>query len=425
MGEKEVAPVMNALKNKILLHVFVGISIMISGSWGCASKNLRTGSLIMKDNHYEKLLKKQMARSSVEEPVQDKLPNMTDEEYERRGDAYFRKGNLEKAFMHYEKALSLNPDKTGLHYKEGLLFLSKGTNEEAIKAFQRVLSKEPDHALAHEGIGEALFKMGRFEDAKNHFQQALKGNPKLWKSHNFQGIIYDYEKRPEEAIHEYQTAIELKPDEGSLYNNLGISFSLIGEYEKAATAFKEALKMGGSKQKIYNNLGLVLTLVGRHGEALEAFRRGGNEAQAFNNVGAMYLHQGNYDEAVRSFEKAMELAPTFYAKASENLRKVKVVSHTTSSFSSPMRPEPVIPRSPPAPVEQKEKPPLESSVASSKVVSVTASLVNVRAGASVKNRVITTVKRGDRLNVLGETDAWYNVRLPNGTEGWVHTKAVK
>jgi tetratricopeptide (TPR) repeat protein len=199
-----------------------------------------------------------------------------------------------------------------------------------------------------------------------------------------------------------------------LYNNLGISFSLIGEYEKGTTAFKEALKMGGSKQKIYNNLGLVLTLVGR-----------GNEAQAFNNVGAMYLHQGNYDEAVRSFEKAMELAPTFYAKASENLRKVKVVSLNTSSFSSPMRPEPVIPRSPPAPVEQKEKPPLESSVASSKVVSVTASLVNVRAGASIKNRVITTVKRGDRLNVLGETDAWYNVRLPNGTEGWVHTKAVK
>ncbi len=425
MGEKEVVPVMNALKNKILLHVFVGVSIMISGSWGCASKNVRTGSLIMKDKHYEKLLKKQKARSSVEEPVQDKLPNMTDEEYERRGDAYFRQGNLERAFMHYEKALSLNPDKTRLHYKEGLLFLSKGTNEEAIKAFQCVLSKEPDHALAHEGIGEALFKMGRFEDAKNHFQQALKANPKLWKSHNFQGIIYDYEKRPDEAIHEYQTAIELKPDEGSLYNNLGISFSLIGEYEKAAAAFKEALKIGVSKQKIYNNLGLVLTLLGRYGEALEAFRRGGDGAQAFNNLGCMYLQQGNYDEAVRSFEKAMELAPTFYAKANENLRKVKTVSLNTSSFSSHMRPGPDIPRSSPASVEQKLEPTLEPAAPSLKVVCAMPSAANVRTGASTKNKVITRVKRGDQLKVLGETDSWYNVKLPNGIEGWIHKKSVK
>jgi Flp pilus assembly protein TadD len=425
MGEKEVGSVMNALKNKILLHVFIGVSIMISSSWGCASKNARTGSLILKGNHYEKVFKKQMARSSVEEPVQDKLPKMTDEEYERLGDAYLRQGNLEKAFMHYEKALSLNSDKTRLHYKEGLLFLSKGTNEQAIKAFHHVLSKEPDHALAHEGIGQALFKKGRFEDAQKHFQQALKGNPKLWKSHNFQGIIYDYEKRPEEAIHKYHAAIELKPDEGSLYNNLGISFSLMGEYEKAAAAFREALKTSASQRKIYNNLGLVLTLLGRYGEALEAFRRGGDAAQAFNNLGCMYLHQGNYDEAVRSFEKAMELAPTFYVKAGENLRKAKTASLNKSSSLSNLHTEPNIPPPSPAPVEQKVEPTLEPLVPSEKMVYVSSSAVNIRAGASTGNKVITTAKRGDELKVLGETDAWYNVRLSNGMEGWIHKKSVK
>ncbi|MFX0204091.1 MAG: SH3 domain-containing protein [Candidatus Hodarchaeota archaeon] len=51
--------------------------------------------------------------------------------------------------------------------------------------------------------------------------------------------------------------------------------------------------------------------------------------------------------------------------------------------------------------------------------------MNVRTGASTKNKVITTTKRGEQLKVLGETDSWYNVRLSTGVEGWIHKKSVK
>ena len=416
---------MNTLKNKIFFRVLVVASIMISSSWGCASKNVRTGSLKWKGNDYEKLLKKQIARTSVEAPTPDKFPKMTDEEYERLGDAYFRQGNLERAFVQYEKALDLSPNKPRVHYKKGLLFLTKGINEEAIEAFQEVLKKEPDHALSHEGIGHAHFKMNRFEDAKKHFQQALKGKPKLWRAHNFLGIMHDYQKRPTAAVDEYQAAIALKPNEGLLYNNLGVSYSLVEEYEKAVAAFKEALKTGASHRKIYNNLGLVLSVMGRYQEALEAFRQGGDEAQAYNNLGYIYLHQGEHHKAIRSFEKAIELAPTFYVKANENLKRAKTASLNESSFFSNRHTESNIARSSPAPVEQKFEPTLRLSNSSQKVVYVTASLVNIRTGASNKNKVITRVKRGDELEVLGETDSWYNVRVSNGVEGWIHKKVVK
>jgi len=267
--------------------------------------------------------------------------------------------------------------------------------------------------------------MGRFEDAKKHFQQALKGDPKLWRAHNFLGIIHDYEKRPEAAIGEYQAAIALKPEVGLLYNNLGVSYSLIGEYEKAVAAFKEALKTSTSHRKIYNNLGLVLSVMGKDQEALEAFRRGGNQAQAYNNLACIYLHQGEYDKAIRSFEKAMELAPTFYAKASQNLKKAKTASLNESSLSSHTHTKPDIPRSSPASVEEKLEPTLQPPVPSQKMVFVRPSAVNIRAGASTENKVITTAKRGEELKVLGETDSWYNVRLSKGVEGWVHKKSVK
>jgi len=414
---------MNVVKNKILFSFLIAVWIMISTLMGCTSKNARTGSLILKGNDYEKFLKKQMARASAEAPTRHKSPKITDGEYERLGDAHFRQGNLEKAFMQYEKALSLNPNATQVHYKKALLFLTKGINREAILAFQEVLKKEPDHALAHEGIGHALFNMGSFEDAKRHFQQAVKGNPKLWRPHNFLGIIHDYGKRPKAAIDEYQAAIALKQDEGLLYNNLGVSYSLIGEYEKAVAAFKEALKTSASHGKIYNNLGLILSKLGRYQEALEAFRRGGDEARAYNNLGCIYFHQGERDKAIRSFEKAMELAPTFYAKASENLRRAKVALLDESSSLSNMHTKPDIPS--PARVEQKLEPTPEPPVPSPKVVYVTPSAVNIRTGASTKNKVITTTKRGAQLKVLGETDSWYNVRLSTGVEGWIHKKSVK
>jgi Flp pilus assembly protein TadD len=332
-GEQEVVSIMNGVKKRFYLWAVTALWILVSSFWGCASKNVRMGSLKFKGNGYEKLLQKQMARSSAETPTPDKFPKMTDEDHERLGDSYFRQGNLERAFMQYEKALRLNPNETGIRYKEGLVFLAKGINGEAIEAFQEVLKKEPHHALAHEGIGQAFFKMGRFGEAKRHFQRALKGNPELWRAHNFLGIIHDYEKRPEAAIDEYQAAIALKPDEGLLYNNLGISYSLIGENEKAVAAFREALKTRASYRRIYNNLGLVLSKLERYQEALEAFRRGGNEAQAYNNLGCAYFHQGEHDKAVRSFEKAMELAPTFYAKASENLEKARLGSLYKASLS--------------------------------------------------------------------------------------------
>jgi uncharacterized protein YgiM (DUF1202 family) len=120
----------------------------------------------------------------------------------------------------------------------------------------------------------------------------------------------------------------------------------------------------------------------------------------------------------------MELAPTFYATASENLKKAEMASLPQSSFFPNLQTEPEIPTSS-GRVEQKLEPTPEPFVPSPKMVYVRASVVNVRTGAGTKNKVITTTKRGEQLKVLGETDSWYNVRLSTGVEGWIHKKSVK
>jgi len=67
----------------------------------------------------------------------------------------------------------------------------------------------------------------------------------------------------------------------------------------------------------------------------------------------------------------------------------------------------------------------EAAVPPRKMVSVTGSVVNIRSGPGTTNKVIAKVRRGDELEVRGETLSWYNVKLSNEVKGWIYKKLVK
>jgi tetratricopeptide (TPR) repeat protein len=251
------------------------------------------------------------------------LPEMTSDEYERLGDALLRKGNLHLAFFQYERSLKLNPNNIRVEYKKGLALVLGKKNEDAIAQFLKVLEKDSNYAPAYEGIGRAFFQKKEFGEAETYFKKAIELNPLLWRSHNFLGNIYDFQKRYERAAQEYTSALVVKPDKGLLYNNLGVSYFLAGKLEEAVEAFIEALAVKYTKTRVYNNLGLALSNLGQYSKALEAFKKGGGEARAYNNLGVIYLRQEKFEEAIRCFEKAIEIEPSFYARASENLKKAR------------------------------------------------------------------------------------------------------
>lgn len=58
-------------------------------------------------------------------------------------------------------------------------------------------------------------------------------------------------------------------------------------------------------------------------------------------------------------------------------------------------------------------------------VQVTGSSVNIRSGPGTSHSIVDSVNRGDRLILLSESGNWFQVRLPNGKEGWIFNKLVK
>jgi uncharacterized protein YgiM (DUF1202 family) len=58
-------------------------------------------------------------------------------------------------------------------------------------------------------------------------------------------------------------------------------------------------------------------------------------------------------------------------------------------------------------------------------IAVTGTSANIRSGAGNEFSIITIVKQGDKLILLGEYGDWYHVRLENGQEGWINNRFVK
>ncbi|GAB6087235.1 hypothetical protein JCM11672_25070 [Alkaliphilus crotonatoxidans] len=55
----------------------------------------------------------------------------------------------------------------------------------------------------------------------------------------------------------------------------------------------------------------------------------------------------------------------------------------------------------------------------SKTGTVTASVLNIRAGGSTQHTILTKVLRGTKLTIIDELSGWYSVRLTNNMTGWV------
>jgi len=313
------------IKNEHLRKIFFRIiiptlNVSLLFILGCAGGSGLRLEIQSGDESAKKI--QELADSQMENTLPaENLPDMTGDEYETLGDALLIKKKLFLAYIQYEKSLKLNPDNSRVKYKKGLTLLYGKKNNDAINQFLSVLEDRPDFALCYESIGRAYFQENEYNMAKTYFLKALNIDPKLWRSHIFLGLIYDHNKNFNFAVDEYKAAIEAQPQKGLIYNNLGVSYLLYGKYKMAVSAFNKAIENEHRNPKVYNNLALSLANLGRYDEALDAFMIAGGEAKAYNNLGCIVLSKGNLKKAEKYFQKAIELNPSFYAKASGNLKK--------------------------------------------------------------------------------------------------------
>ncbi len=102
------------------------------------------------------------------------------------GDAYFKKGELDKAIEHYQKVLGKSgkeKENGGQHrsivYNDlGLIYLEKKDYDSAIAEFKKGLEINPGSPLIRNNLGIAYIGKNEYNSAASEFRKAIEINPK-------------------------------------------------------------------------------------------------------------------------------------------------------------------------------------------------------------------------------------------------------
>ena len=251
------------------------------------------------------------------------------------GKALLKKGSVDEAITHFQKAMQIMPGNAEAYYNLGDAMLKKDSVDEAMSYFQTALQIQPDFVEARNNLGNALFKKGNVNEAIAHYQMALQIKPDLTETRNNLGVALakthgDYANqlvgmgRDDEAMVEFREALQLCPDYADARHDLAIILLQKGQVDEAIVQFREIQEKHPGDSMASFDLGNAYFQKGQMDEAVRAYQSAlkitPDDVSARNNLGMALLRKGIVEEAIIQFEQVLALHPDF-ALARTNLNK--------------------------------------------------------------------------------------------------------
>ena len=261
------------------------------------------------------------AELAAQEPKTDgkTLETLSVAELVSKGNTESPHGNQQLARMYYAMAIKKDPESVKALAGMGSLLLRHGSLGSAQKAYQQILNIDPDNRTALVALARIDRIQGRTDRAIELLNQALEGVDGDAELLNELAMTYDAVGQSQPAALLYEQVVSLRPESAAGHNNQGFNFMLQEDYQGAITAFRQALTLEPANAYAQNNLAAAFALNGQEERALRLFSSTENKAVAYNNLGYLYMTSGKLDKAEAAFKTALELKPSFYVKAQENL----------------------------------------------------------------------------------------------------------
>lgn len=244
------------------------------------------------------------------------------------GDQAMLRGAHQAALVEYARVLTLDPKHAAAHTRIATIHAAQGSTAKATQAYRAALAAQADHADALQGLGLLLLRERKTAEAGPLLERAVQKNPKLWQAHNGLGMLADRGRDFARAQAHYKAALTLRPGNSMLLNNMGYSRYLAGNLNEAQRWFEQAIAADRRNDKAWSNLGLVHTRGGNYGAAVDALTHAMPAPEAYNNIGYLCMLAGRNAEAESFFVKAIELSPSYYTAAQENLLRVRTHPRT-------------------------------------------------------------------------------------------------
>jgi len=152
------------------------------------------------------------------------------ESYVELATAYIGQGNVERARLHLDRALELEPEDAHALATLGLIYNADGEPELAERTFKKAISNDPDYTRARVYYGAFLYSQGRMEESRDQFRAASRDT--------------DYNGR------------------GSVFYNLGMTQERLGELDDALVSYRRASELTRGDARSLLSLARVMVETG-------------------------------------------------------------------------------------------------------------------------------------------------------------------
>jgi Tfp pilus assembly protein PilF len=177
--------------------------------------------------------------------------------YLNLGIFYLEHGRKQDAIIQYEKALEYTRNSSEiahLHANLAHLLLDQEQYEKAWMHFEKAISADPRDEVFMIYFGIDLGRRGRIVEAESVFRRALEVNPRNCAAHNNLGRTLEMQDRNQEAMEHYQESMKLNPEFPDVYRNLGNLLSRQGRKEEAMQLYEKALRLRPNWLEVHNAL---------------------------------------------------------------------------------------------------------------------------------------------------------------------------
>ncbi|APG26977.1 hypothetical protein A7E78_03495 [Syntrophotalea acetylenivorans] len=303
-------PFFNGQTSCANLALLILLSLLVSG---CTSKT-----------QYVSPSKLTIEEASADNDPSKKIANLSYEQLIQKADYYKKNGNKQLATLHFEKALSKKPKSMAAAIGLSHMLLLEGKIEEAQQLLESALENENNNVAALTLMGNISRNRGDLDRSLEFLNEAYQHAPQNPEVLTELAITNDHmgQERLTYAEPLYKKVVSLKPRSSAAHNNLGFNYLLQGRHQDAAKTFTKALALDPGNKRAKNNLGAAYLLNNQTEEALKLFQDTVGQAAAYNNLGYILMTRGDWEKAEKAFKKALQLNPSFYVRAQENLEQL-------------------------------------------------------------------------------------------------------
>ncbi|MCY2686798.1 tetratricopeptide repeat protein [Salinimicrobium sp. TH3] len=200
--------------------------------------------------------------------------------YSNRGNIYRMRKEYSLAINDFSKSLELYPENLNVRYARANTYLDSEDFQMAISDYTKIIEEKPSFPDIYFDRAYANIRLENYKDAKTDLESQLAVNPKDFKSLANLINLKTKMKLFDEALEDYEKIFDQYPNQPNLhilYNNRATLYQDVNENQKALEDINIALKINR------------------------------NYDIGFLNRAGINLKLGNKKQACKDFEKALKL----------------------------------------------------------------------------------------------------------------------